>query len=135
MFSSSHLDLLRGFVPTSWWSVISGQLQLVATDPGQERRRSGADQSRHQPGATMSHMEVGVRELRNRTGKVIAAVRSGERVTLTVRGEPVADIVPHGERYRWLAGDRLRRQLGQVAADSGLRAELDELAGQTLGEL
>ena len=56
-------------------------------------------------------------------------------MTLTVRGEPVADIVPHGERYRWLAGDRLRRQLGQVAADSGLRAELDELAGQTLGEL
>lgn len=83
----------------------------------------------------MSHMEVGVRELRNRTGQVIAAVRSGERVTLTVRGEPVADIVPHGERYRWLAGDRLRSELGQVAADPGLRAELDELAGQTLGEL
>ncbi len=83
----------------------------------------------------MSHIEIGVRELRNRTSQVIEAVRSGERVTLTVRGEPVADIVPHGQRYRWLAGDRLRSQLGVVAADPGLQADLDRLAGQTLGQL
>jgi prevent-host-death family protein len=80
-------------------------------------------------------MEVGVRELRNRTSQVIEAVRSGERVTLTVRGEPVADIVPHGERYRWLAGAGLRSQLSELAADPGLQADLDELVGQTLGEL
>lgn len=83
----------------------------------------------------MPHMEVGVRELRNRTSRVIEAVRSGERVTLTVRGDPVADIVPHGERHRWLAGDRVRSQLAALAADPGLRAGLDEMVGQTLGEL
>jgi antitoxin (DNA-binding transcriptional repressor) of toxin-antitoxin stability system len=33
-------------------------------------------------------MEVGVRELRNRTSEVIDAVLSGEVVTLTVHGEP-----------------------------------------------
>jgi prevent-host-death family protein len=80
-------------------------------------------------------MDIGVRDLRNRTGQVIDAVRAGERVTLTVRGEPVADIVPHGMRTRWLAGARLREQLGERAADPGLQHELDVLAGQTLGEL
>lgn len=76
-----------------------------------------------------------MRDLRNRTGKVIDAVRAGERVTLTVRGEPVADIVPHGRRARWLDGDQLREQLVERAADSALQHDLDSLAGQTLNEL
>jgi prevent-host-death family protein len=83
----------------------------------------------------MSHMDIGVRDLRNHTGRVIDAVRAGERVTLTVRGEPVADIVPHARRARWLSGPDLRGQLEDRAADPALRKELDELAGQTLGEL
>lgn len=85
--------------------------------------------------ATLSHMDVGVRDLRNQTGRVIDAVKAGERVTLTVHGEPVADIVPHERRARWLSGPELRRQLADRAADAALRQELDELAGQTLGEL
>ena len=80
-------------------------------------------------------MEIGVRELRNRTARVIDAVKAGERVVLTVNGEPTADIVPHGQRTRWLAGEQLREQLGERAADPSLAAELDELAGQTLEEL
>ncbi|MGH2913495.1 MAG: type II toxin-antitoxin system Phd/YefM family antitoxin [Solirubrobacteraceae bacterium] len=80
-------------------------------------------------------MEIGVRDLRNRTGQVIDAVQAGERVTLTVRGEPVADIVPHGRRARWLAGAQLREQLGSRSADPALARELDALAGQTLDEL
>jgi len=80
-------------------------------------------------------MNVGVRDLRNQTGRVIDAVKAGERVTLTVHGEPVADIVPHERRTRWLSGAQLRRQLADRAADPGLRHDLDELAGQTLDEL
>jgi prevent-host-death family protein len=80
-------------------------------------------------------MEIGVRELRNETARVIDAVRAGERVTLTVRGEPVADVVPHGARTRWLAGAALRDQLAQRAADPALREDLDKLAGQTLADL
>lgn len=83
----------------------------------------------------MSHMEVGVRSLRNRTADVIAAVESGERVTLTVRGSPVADIVPHGRRTRWLSGPRLAHELAERAADPGLRDDLSTLAGQTLDEV
>jgi prevent-host-death family protein len=80
-------------------------------------------------------MEIGVRDLRNRTARVIDAVKSGERVVLTVNGEPTADIVPHGHRTRWLSGERLRGQLADRAADPALSGELDELAGQTLDEL
>ncbi len=86
-------------------------------------------------GATVSHMEIGVRDLRNRTARVIDAVKAGERVVLTVNGEPTADIVPHGQRARWLNGEHLREQLADKAADPALRAELDELAGQTLDQL
>jgi prevent-host-death family protein len=43
-------------------------------------------------------MDVSVRELRNHTARVIAAVEAGERVVLTVHGRPVADIVPRRER-------------------------------------
>jgi len=80
-------------------------------------------------------MNIGVRELRNRTSDVIDAVRAGERVTLTVHGEPVADIVPHERRVPWLAGSGLRDQLAHRAADPGLTHDLTELAGQTLDEL
>ena len=80
-------------------------------------------------------MRVGVRELRNQTSQVIDAVRSGERVVLTVHGEAVADIVPHGERTRWLSGDRVRGQLAERAADPALRDDLDVLSGQTLDRL
>jgi prevent-host-death family protein len=37
---------------------------------------------------------VGARDLKQHTGDVIARVRGGERLLLTVRGRPVAVIVP-----------------------------------------
>lgn len=80
-------------------------------------------------------MQIGVRELRNQTREVIAAVRSGERVTLTVRGQAIADIVPHRERTRWRAGAAVRQRLAQRAADPELTTELAELVGQTLEDL
>ena len=79
-------------------------------------------------------MEIGVRDLRNRTSQVIDAVRAGEHVVLTVHGEPVADIVPHRRRTRWLSGPHLQEQLLDRAADPGLKADLDSLAGQTLDD-
>ncbi len=80
-------------------------------------------------------MEIGVRDLRNNTGQVIDAVRAGQRVTLTVHGEAVADIVPHARRTRWLPGPWLAVQLPDRAADPGLSGELDRLAGHTLDDL
>ncbi len=76
-----------------------------------------------------------MRELRNRTSQVIDAVKAGQPVTLTVHGEPVADIVPHRRRVRWLSGEHLRNELAEHGADARLTAELDDLAGQTLNDL
>jgi len=80
-------------------------------------------------------MEIGVRDLRNRTSQVIDAVRAGERIVLTVHGEAVADIVPHVQRSRWVPGDFIRRGLAERSADSALSDDLDRLAGQTLEEM
>jgi len=80
-------------------------------------------------------MDVTARELRNRTSDVIAAVQAGQSVTLTVRGEPVADIVPHRRRARWLPGEWLARELSERSADPDLAADLRELAGATIDEL
>ena len=76
-----------------------------------------------------------MRDLRNKTAQVIDAVQAGERVVLTVHGEPVADIVPHGQRTRWLPGERMREQLLAGSADPELSRDLDELAGRTLDEM
>lgn len=43
-------------------------------------------------------MDVSVRELRNHTGRVVAAIEAGEAVVLTVHGRPVADILPRRTR-------------------------------------
>jgi prevent-host-death family protein len=84
-------------------------------------------------------MRVSIRELRNHTAAVVAAVKAGEAVTLTAHGEPVADIVPHRRRARWLPGDRLADQLRDRQADPGRRAGirprvLDALIGATAVE-
>ncbi len=80
-------------------------------------------------------MQVSVRELRNRTASVVAAVKAGESVTLTSNGEPVADIVPHGRRARWLPGGWLADQLSERQADAQLTGDLDNLVGQTIDDL
>ncbi len=64
-------------------------------------------------------MDVSVRELRNHTARVIAAVESGEPVVLTVHGRPVADIVPRVTRSE-------RRPTEQLLADLSAISELAE---------
>ncbi len=80
-------------------------------------------------------MKVSVRDLRNHTADVMAALRGGQNITLTSHGEPIADIVPHRRRTRWLSGGWVRDQLAERQADAGLTADLDRLAGQTIDEL
>lgn len=73
-------------------------------------------------GATLCHrVDVSVRELRNHTGKVVAAIESGQAVVLTVHGRPVADIVPRRERSERRPSDVL---IADLAAISALAAEL-----------
>ena len=72
--------------------------------------------------------EISVRELRNHTAEVVAAVRSGERLSLTVNRLPVADIVPHEpQRSPWLPSHTLRSIIEEAGADRGLLADLAEV--------
>lgn len=59
-------------------------------------------------------MDVSVRELRNHTARVIAAVESGQPVVLTVHGRPVADIVPRRRRSERRPSDRLLADLAEI---------------------
>jgi prevent-host-death family protein len=82
--------------------------------------------------ATIVHiaMNVSVRDLRNSTADVVAAVRAGELVTLTVNRDPVADIVPHSEqRDPWVASAVLRDIVREAPADEGLLTDLADVRG------
>jgi prevent-host-death family protein len=82
----------------------------------------------------MAH-QVSVRDLRNSTAAVVAAVRAGEELTLTVNREPVADIVPHVEcRSPWVSSAELRRIVREVPADTGLLDDLAEIRGALVAD-
>jgi prevent-host-death family protein len=66
-------------------------------------------------------MEAGFRDLRNRTSQVIDAVKAGEQVTLTVHGEPVADIVPHRRRKSEKVEDTLHHVSSDRARSTACR--------------
>jgi prevent-host-death family protein len=79
--------------------------------------------------------EVSVRELRNHTADVVAAVRAGERLSLTVNRRPVADIIPHtGTRSPWVPSANLRRVLEDTPADVGLLDDLAQVRGALVEE-
>lgn len=81
-------------------------------------------------------VEVATRELRNDTAGVLRRVESGETVVITVRGKPVADLVPHRtDLPRWMPRDELVELLKTHSADPGLRDDLKRIAGETTDDL
>lgn len=79
--------------------------------------------------------EISVRELRNHTAKVVAAVRAGERLSLTVNRTAVADIVPHdATRSPWVPSATLRRIVEEAGADDGLLDDLAEVRSSQIDE-
>ena len=79
--------------------------------------------------------EISVRDLRNHTAEVVAAVRAGERLSLTVNRAPVADIVPHQQsRSPWVAAISLREIVGEAGADPALLADLASIRTESIDE-
>jgi antitoxin (DNA-binding transcriptional repressor) of toxin-antitoxin stability system len=77
--------------------------------------------------------EISVRDLRNHTAEVVAAIRSGERLSLTVNRLPVADIVPHQQqRNAWLPSSTLRAIVEDAGADQELLTDLAAVRGALL---
>jgi prevent-host-death family protein len=81
-------------------------------------------------------VEVATRELRNDTAGVLRRVEAGEPVVITVRGKPVADLVPHRpDEPRWMPREELVELLETHSADPGLRDDLERIAGDTTDDL
>jgi prevent-host-death family protein len=80
--------------------------------------------------------EIASRELRNDTAGVLRRVQAGARVTVTINGRPVAELVPmQTSRRRWIGREELVGRLRRTQADPGLRADLARLAGDTTDDL
>jgi antitoxin (DNA-binding transcriptional repressor) of toxin-antitoxin stability system len=74
--------------------------------------------------------------LRNDTAGVLRRVEAGESVVITVRGKPVADLVPHrAEGPRWVGHDEVMEIVTKYSADPGLRDDLERIAGDTTDDL
>jgi prevent-host-death family protein len=80
-------------------------------------------------------VEVASRELRNDTAGLLRRVEGGERIVITRRGKPVADLVPHKPKERWLGPDEVSEIVTKFSADPGLRDDLERLAGDTTDDL
>lgn len=77
---------------------------------------------------------IPVRELRNHTADVLARVRDGDDVTITVNGVPVADLVPTRARRASLSRRALLKML-EHPTDRGLHGDLAVLAADTTDDL
>lgn len=79
--------------------------------------------------------EVASRELRNHTRQLLERVETGEEVTITVNGRPVAVLRPLGSRSQWLSRRDFVRRVAPHQADPGLRRDLAELAPDDTDDL
>lgn len=72
--------------------------------------------------------EIPQRELRNNVGEVLRRVASGERLRITVRGKPVAELVPVADPrphlVSWSVVERIRRE---HPLDPGFKADVDDM--------
>lgn len=79
--------------------------------------------------------QVASRELRNNTRDLLERVASGERITITVRGRPVAELTPVARRPQWMSRERFVRQVLPAQADAGLGDDLVALSDETTDDL
>ena len=75
--------------------------------------------------------DVASRELRNNTRALLDRVGTGETVTITVDGRPVAVLAPLGRGARWISRAEFVRRIVSAQADPSLSAELRRLAPDT----
>lgn len=78
---------------------------------------------------------IASRDLRNHTGEVLRTVADGQCVTVTVHGEPIAEVRPVQRRRTHFRRAELLAILAQHQADPALTTTLAELAGETTDDL
>lgn len=81
-------------------------------------------------------VEVASRELRNDTAGLLRRVEAGERIVITRRGKPVADLVPHMtvRQPRGLTVEDVLKIRAITAGDPTFAADIERISGGTMGE-
>jgi prevent-host-death family protein len=82
-----------------------------------------------------SEREIPQRELRNDIGNVLRRVARGQRLRVTVRGRPVADLVPVSEVRRFVPRSEFGPILIEDPLDSGFAEDIRTVLGGTVEEL
>jgi prevent-host-death family protein len=86
--------------------------------------------------ATLLQMtSIPARELRNDVSGVLRRVERGERLTVTVSGRPVAELVPLSARPRLMSWQSFIEDSDRWRADPELTQQLAELLPGTTDEL
>ncbi len=83
----------------------------------------------------MSYREIPQRELRNEIARVLKDVAAGTPLRVTVRGRPVADLVPVSQGRRFVARADLEAILRESPLDRGFAGDLARALGSTVDEL
>lgn len=79
--------------------------------------------------------EIPQRELRNNISAVLREVEAGQAVRVTVRGRPVAELVPVSSRKEHLSPAEVERIVRDAPLDPGFAADVEAIAGATVDEL
>ena len=76
--------------------------------------------------------EIAQRELRNDISRVLAAVERGVRFRVTVRGRPVAEIVPIPRQKTWVPRDEVLEILRRAPVDENFMTDVDGAVENTI---
>ena len=79
--------------------------------------------------------EIPQRELRNDVAEVLREVASGRRLRVTVRGRPVADLVPVAVERQFVSRSDLETILAEDPLDPGFVDDVRAALGSTVDEL
>lgn len=83
----------------------------------------------------MSDRDIPQRELRNHLGAVLREVEAGSSLRVTVRGRPVAQLIPVSSRPRSLGRSELARILEEASLDREFAADVDAAMGSSTDRL
>lgn len=79
--------------------------------------------------------QIPQRELRNNIGAVLREVEAGSSIRVTVRGRPVAELVPVSAKNAYLSPSEVERILKEAPLDARFAADVAAAAGATIDEL
>ena len=79
--------------------------------------------------------EIPQRELRNDVANVLRRVAGGQRLRVTVRGRPVAELVPVSEARRFVPSSEASAIIVEEPLDAGFQEDVHGALGGTVDEL